>query len=113
MAATHLLVSEIHGLGGRDRELEQLLGELASGARGEAGCLMFRVLRDADPGEFVVVSHWRDEAAQRAHYAGDAYLRYRAAVGEMLARPSDVTIHVVAESVRAADPNPPDPGMFG
>ena len=113
MSTTRMLIAEVHGLAGRERELGQLLADLSAGAQGEAGCLRFLVLSDAEPGEFVVVAHWRDEAAQRAHYAGPAYARYRAAVGELLARPSDVDLHLVTETLRAADPNPPDPGMFG
>jgi quinol monooxygenase YgiN len=108
-----LLIAEIHGLGGREDELARLLADLAAGARGEDGCELFRALRADEPGEFVLLSAWRDEAALRAHYAGATYQRYRAAVGELLARPSDVTVHLVAEVVHAVDPNPPEPGMFG
>ena len=108
-----LLVSEMHGLAGRAGELERLLDDLAAGARGEDGCLKFLVLRRGEPGELVVLAHWRDEQALRAHYEGAAYRRYRGAVGELLARPSDVTVHHVAESTHAVDPNPPDPGLFG
>jgi quinol monooxygenase YgiN len=61
----------------------------------------------------VLLSHWRDDASLSAHYRGAPYQRYRAAVGELLARPSDVTVHHVAESVHALDPNPPEPARFG
>ena len=108
-----LLIAEIHGLAGRAPELQALLGELASRAQTEAGCHAFRALRGDEPGEFVVLASWRDEAALRAHYAGAPYQRYRAAVGELLARPSDVTVHAVAETVHALDPNLPEPGLFG
>ena len=47
MTPTRLVLAEIHGLAGRERELEQLLADLAAGARGEPGCLRFRALRDA------------------------------------------------------------------
>jgi quinol monooxygenase YgiN len=112
-AVRRLLIAEIHGLAGRERELEALLGELAGGARGEDGCLTYRALRGEETGEFVLLAAWRDEAALRAHYAGAPYRRYRMAVTELLARPSDVTVHHVAESVHAIDPNPPDPGLLG
>jgi quinol monooxygenase YgiN len=112
-AAQRLLIAEIHGLAGRAAELERLLGDLADAARGEHGCLMFRALGGEEPGEFVLLSSWRDETALRAHYSGAAYRRYRAAVGELLARPSDVSVHLVAETVHAVDPNPPEPGLLG
>lgn len=108
-----LLIAEIHGLAGRATELHRLLADLSSRARDEDGCLAFRALRADEPGDFVVLSSWRDEAALRAHYAGAPYQRYRAAVGELLARPSDVTVHHVTESVHAIDPNLPEPGLFG
>jgi quinol monooxygenase YgiN len=110
---SRLLISEMHGLASRADELERLLDDLAEAGRVENGCLMFSTLRRHDVGEFVVVAHWRDEAALREHYQGAHYARYRAAVGELLARPSDVTIHHVAETIHALDPNPPDPGLFG
>jgi quinol monooxygenase YgiN len=111
--SSRLLIADIHGLAGRADELQRLLEDLTAAARGEAGCISFRVLRDEEPGEFVLTAQWHDEDAMRAHYTGAAYTRYRAAVGELLARPSDVTVHQVAESVRALDPNLPDPGLFG
>jgi quinol monooxygenase YgiN len=111
--SARLLIADIHGLAGRAGELQRLLEDLAAAARSEDGCISFRVLRDEELGEFVMVAVWRDEDALRAHYDGAAYARYRAAVGELLARPSDVTVHQVAESVRVLDPNLPDPGLFG
>jgi quinol monooxygenase YgiN len=104
-----LLIAEIHGLGGRDGELARVLADLAAGGRTEDGCLLFRALRGDEAGEFVVLASWRDEAALRAHYRGATYQRYRAAVGELLARPSDVTIHAVDQSYRPAGDMSLDP----
>ena len=112
-ALKRLLIAEIHGLAGRAGELARLLDDLAESAGREEGCFMFRVLRAHEVGEFVVLSSWRDERALRSHYAGAAYRRYRGAVGELLARPSDVAVHRVTEIVHAVDPNPPEPGLFG
>jgi len=102
---SRLLIAEIHGLAGCGEELRQLLSELAAGARGEPGCVTFKVLQSEEPGDFTLVSHWADEAALRAHYDSPAYQRYRRGVGELLARPSDVTVHHVSESIHARDPN--------
>jgi quinol monooxygenase YgiN len=110
---SRLLISEMHGLASRADELQRLLDDLAEAGRAENGCLMFSILRGQELGEFVVIAHWGDEAALREQYQGAPYARYRAAVGELLARPSDVTIHHVAETIHALDPNPPDPGLFG
>ena len=108
-----ILVAELHGLAGRASELRELLDELATGARSEPGCTSFRVLAAEEPGEMVMLSSYLDEAALRAHYATTHYRRYRAEVGPLLARPSDVVVHHVSETIHALDPNPPDPGLFG
>jgi quinol monooxygenase YgiN len=108
-----ILVAELHGLAGRERELRALLDELATGARDEPGCVSFRVLSAEEPGEFVLLSGWRDEAALSAHYSTPHYRRYREQVGPLLARPSDVVVQHVAATLRALDPNPPDPGELG
>ena len=108
-----ILVADIHGLVGRAGELRALLGDLAAGTVGEAGVQSFRVLAGAEPGDFVLLCAYADEAALRAHYATPHYRRYRDAVGPLLARPSDVVVHHVATTVHPRDPNPPDPGMLG
>jgi quinol monooxygenase YgiN len=108
-----IVVAELHGLVGRLAELAALLGELAAGARDEPGCRAFRVLSADAPGELVLLAEYANDAAVRAHYATLHYRRYREQVGPLLARPSDVVVHRVSTTVRAQDPNPPDPGMFG
>jgi quinol monooxygenase YgiN len=108
-----LLVAELHGLAGLQAQLRELLDTLAGGAREEAGCVSFRVLSAEQPGEFVLLSEWSDEAALRAHYATPHYRYYREHVAPLLARPSDVVVHHVEQTLRALDPNPPDPGELG
>ncbi len=108
-----ILIGEMHGLVGRHSELEQLLSELASSMRKDPDCLGYHVASLPEPGEYLVVATWRHEAALRAHYSTPAYARYRGAVGELLARPSDVVVHRVDSTVHARDPNPPEPGLFG
>ena len=108
-----ILVAEVHGLGGTHDELRALLNEVAEGARGEPGCVSFRVFADGDPGEFVMLESWLSEDALRAHFDTAHYRHYRENVGLLLARPSDVFIHHLAATVRALDPNPPDPGELG
>jgi quinol monooxygenase YgiN len=108
-----ILVAELHGLAGSQPELRALLDELAEGARAEPGCLSFRVLAAEEPAELVLISDWRSEDALRAHFATPHYRRYREQVGPLLARPSDVVVHRIAATVRAFDPDPPDPGELG
>ena len=113
MPAQVLLVADLHGRVGLTTELRALLAELADASRAEPDCVDFRVLAGDDPGELVLLSVWRNEAALRAHYASPHYRRYRAQVGPFLARPSDAVVYHVSGVVHARDPNPPEPGLFG
>jgi len=108
-----VLVAQVHGQVGRLAELKDLLADLAAGARRDPGCDSYYVAFMDEPGECLLVSTWRSEAALRAHYRSDAYLRYRSQVGELLTRPSDVVVHHVSATVHARDPNPPDPTLLG
>ncbi|HEY4276725.1 MAG TPA: putative quinol monooxygenase [Conexibacter sp.] len=108
-----ILEATLHGQAARRAELDELLAELASASREEPGCRAFRVLGGEEPGDLVVLSSYKDEAALRAHYATPHYLRYRARVGQLLGRPSDVVVYRVSSVVRLQDPDPPDPELFG
>ena len=108
-----IVIAEIHGLAGRADELRTLLEGLASTSVQEPGCGAFRVLDPGEVGEFVVVSEYASQDALSAHYSTDHYQYYRSTVGEMLARPSDVVVHHVAQTIHAVDPNLPDPGLLG
>jgi quinol monooxygenase YgiN len=110
---TVLMTADLHGLAGRLPELRAALADLAEGSRGEPGCESFRFFDAEELGDVFLLSAWADVRALRDHYRTPHYRRYRAAVGELLARPSDVTVHRISENVHALDPNPPDPGMFG
>jgi quinol monooxygenase YgiN len=107
-----VMLADVHALAASLRELRALLGDLAEHSRGEDGCEGFRVLDTEEPAELVVLSRWRDEPALRAHFQTPHYMRYRAAVGVLLARPSDVTVFHISEIVHALDPDPPDPDRF-
>ena len=105
-----IIVGEIHALVGRAAELVDLLDETQKRARLEDGCLRYAFAEVVGaPGRYVVVQEWRDETALEAHYQAPSFARYRDRVGELLARPSDVRLHRVAETVRFADPGPMDP----
>jgi quinol monooxygenase YgiN len=108
-----VLVAQMHGQVGRLAELKGLLADLAAGARRDPGCDSYHVAFADEPGECLLVSAWKSEDALRAHYRSEAYLGYRSAVGELLTRPSDVVLHHVSATVRARDPNPPDPSLLG
>jgi quinol monooxygenase YgiN len=108
-----LVEAELHGLAGREAELRQMVDELALATRAEAGCRRCRVLWGQEPGELVLLIAWSDSEALDEHYRSRHYRRYRDAVGPLLARPSDVVVYHLAQTIRALDPNPPEPGLFG
>jgi quinol monooxygenase YgiN len=112
---TVLVHAEIHGLVGRATDLRTLLAEHAettSRAPGSAGCVAYEPL-GAEPGEYVLDAWWSDEAALRAHYASEEYGLYVVAIGELLARPSDVQVHYIERSVRARGDASLDPTRQG
>jgi quinol monooxygenase YgiN len=100
---TVFVQARIHGLVGRLTELRALLADHAQATAGAPGCLGSTASEPlgAEPGELVLDTWWADESALRAHYRTDEYGRYASAVGELLARPSDVQIHYVERSIRA------------
>jgi quinol monooxygenase YgiN len=112
MTNARLVIADLHGLAGSMDGLRALVDELAGASREEAGCLSFRVLDGEDVADLVVLSTWRDEPAMIAHFNTPHYQRYRRTVGPLLARPSDVVVFHVSETVHALDPNPPDPDRF-
>lgn len=110
-----LVHAEIHGIVARSAELRALLREHADASARAPGCLGSTAAEPlgAEPGELVLDTWWSDEAALRAHYASEEYGRYTLAVGELLARPSDVRIHYVERSVRARGDASLDPTRQG
>ena len=110
-----LVRAEIHGLVGRAPELRALLTEHAATTAGEPGCTGCAAYErlGGDPGEYLLDAWWRDESSLRAHYASPEYGNYVTAVGELLARPSDVQVHYVENSVRAQGDASLDPGRQG
>jgi quinol monooxygenase YgiN len=113
MASEHqhaVVVGDIYALVGRVDELVELLRETQERARSEPGCVGYafaEVVRD--PGHYVVVQEWHDEASLEAHYTSPTFRRYQDRVGELLARPSEVRLHRVAQTVQLADRGPMDP----
>ena len=107
--------AEIHGLAGRAPELRALLVEHAARLTGADGCLGAAAYEPvgADAGEYLLHTRWRDEAAMSAHYVTPDYTRYVDGIGELLARPSDVTISYVEREVRATADLSQDPTRQG
>jgi quinol monooxygenase YgiN len=107
-----LVHAEIHGLAGRIGDLRELLrahAEHLRGAAGNIGASPYEPI-GGDPGELVLDAWWRDERSMRSHYATPEYAEYVQRIAELLARPSDVTIHSVEHSYRPAGDLSMEPG---
>lgn len=113
--STQVVVARIAGLTGRAAELRDLLADRALAGRAEPGCDGYEVAEVlGEPAAFLVVQTWRSREAMRAHFASGAHATYQHQVDELLARPSEVVVHEVGSSTRAApSTSPTDAGRFG
>lgn len=107
--------AEIHGLAGRVAELRDVLLAHADALKAADGCAAATAAERLGPdrAEFTLSVMWDDEASLRAHYATTEFSRYAAAVGPLLARPSDVRVHEVARSYTAEADLSADPTRQG
>jgi quinol monooxygenase YgiN len=111
---TVVVIGQIHTLLGRREELLELLQDTQARAREEPGCRSYDFAEVVgDPGRYVVVQEWRDAAAMEAHYRSEAFTDYQARIGDLLARPSEVRIHHVRETLRPEGGEPLDPRRAG
>lgn len=105
-----VVVGDVYTLVGLRETVVALLRETQERARPQPGCISFSFAEVVgDPGHYVVVEEWSDEASLRTHFTSDAFTSYQERVGELLARPSEVRIHQVSETTRPVDSGPMDP----
>jgi quinol monooxygenase YgiN len=77
---------------------------------GEPGCRTYVFAATlADPDEYVHVQEWADEGAFTTHQRSPAFADYQRALFELLARPSDMQVHRLAETVIPVPSGVPDP----
>lgn len=113
--SAQVVVVRVFGLAGRIAELRRLLADRAAVVRTEPGCAGYEVGELLDePATLLVVQTWESSAAMRAHFASEGQATYQHQVDELLARPSEVVVHQVESTTRAApSTSPTDPGRFG
>ena len=96
-----VVIGEIHSLLGRRDELLELLLDTQDRVRDEPGCVLYAFAEVVgQPGAFLVVQEWRDEGSLERHYGSAPFIRYQDAVGDLLARPSELRVHRVSETLR-------------
>jgi quinol monooxygenase YgiN len=110
MAVHVVAVTLIHGIAGRRADLRELMAATEQRVAAEPGCRMYRfaaTLGDRD--EYVHVQEWATEEAWRDHQTSPAFRAYQQGVFELLARPSDMTVHRASATVHPEPSGPPDP----
>jgi quinol monooxygenase YgiN len=105
-----VVVGDVYTLVGRRDEVIALLSDTQERTRPQPGCLSFSFAEVVDdPGHYLVVEEWSDDAALKTHFKSDAFTSYQRNVAPLLARPSEVRIHRVSETTRPVESGPIDP----
>jgi quinol monooxygenase YgiN len=75
-------------------EVREILLALIEPSRAEAGCLKYELLQNTDaPAEFTFVETFASRDALALHAAAPHIARLRARLGELVARPSEVSTY--------------------
>jgi quinol monooxygenase YgiN len=76
--------------------------------REQPGCISYAFAETLDdPGHFLVLQQWRDQAAVEEHYGSQAFAEYQEKIAELLVRTSELRLHVVQEGFRPVDSSEP------
>lgn len=93
----------------RERARELMLATQQR-ARDEPGCISYAFVETLDePGHFMTVQQWRDQAALDDHYRSQAFAEYQSEITSSLVRSSDLQVHEVQASYAPFDPGPLGP----
>jgi quinol monooxygenase YgiN len=110
MAVRVIAITSIHGVAGRREELRELMRETEARVVTEPGCHEYRFAAALDVAdEYLHVQEWADEAAFEAHQRSDTFRAYRQKLFDLLAKPSDMTIHHAENTVHPRPSGPMDP----
>jgi quinol monooxygenase YgiN len=102
-----IAIGDIYAQIPRREEVRDLMRETQRAARGTPGCLSYTFAETLDdPGHFLVVHQWSDQAALDEHYRSQAFADYQSRIAELLVRSSELQVYVVQESIRPV----PSPG---
>jgi quinol monooxygenase YgiN len=93
----------------RREEVRELMRATQARVREQPGCLSSAFAETLDdPGHFLVVQQWRDQAALDEHYRSEAFADYQAGIGDQLVRTSELRLYVVQASFTPVDSSPID-----
>jgi quinol monooxygenase YgiN len=104
-----IVLGDIYAQIPRREQVRELMRATQARARAKSGCIYFAFAETLDdPGHFVVLEQWRDQASLDQHFRSAAFADYQAQIGEHLVRASELSVHSVAASLRPADSSPLD-----
>jgi quinol monooxygenase YgiN len=81
--------------------IRELMRETQGQARAQPECISYSFSETLDdPGHFVMVQEWRDQASLEEHYRSEIYADFQAKLELLLVHSSDLRIHLVGETIR-------------
>ena len=105
-----IAIAEIFGIGGRRDELVALLTRTERHARDRAGARRYVFAARLDTTDrYVLLSEWDTYEAMDDYHRSQEFARYQFELGGLLARPSEMTVYSVADTVRPVPSGPLDP----
>jgi quinol monooxygenase YgiN len=94
----------------RRSELVDLLERSERDAAAEPSCRRYTfAVTLSDPDRFVLVGEWDSQEALDAHYSSPEFAAFQFGLDGLLARPSEMTVYTVGESLRPLNTRPMDP----
>jgi quinol monooxygenase YgiN len=88
----------------RREQVRELMRATQARVRDEPGCVYYTFAETLDdPGHFVVVQQWRDQAALDAHYRSDAFADYQGQIAAQLVSSSDLRVYTVGPGARPVE----------
>jgi quinol monooxygenase YgiN len=105
-----IALADMFGIRGRRSELVALLERAEHESADEPGCRRYTFAATvADPDRFLLVSEWDSQEALDAHYRSERFATFQLGLSGLLARPSEMTVYAVGDSVRPTSTRPMDP----
>ncbi|WP_017300364.1 putative quinol monooxygenase [Nodosilinea nodulosa] len=84
-------IAKVIARAGQEAALKALLMEVAELARENPGCLQYELLQGhSNPGEFVTIGQWQDEAAFQTHYRSGYMDEFMREIPELVDHPPDI-----------------------
>jgi len=81
-----------------------LMRETQERAREQPGCVSYSFGETLDePGHFLIVQEWSDQASLEEHYRSETYADFQAKLELLLVHSSDLRIHLVEKTVRPVE----------